>query len=139
MAKRPAYTALSARVWVGQMDLIKRAATALSMTVPEYTRFRLVPQAAKDARVPLPEFPTFGSPGRPRGKAVEQAAEALGLTVGEFRRQMVERAAELIVGGLEGPAPDTGLGETLRASVRHVSDVVPRVTGEGVARTRSTG
>lgn len=113
--RRGKYTTLSARVWIGQLEIIKRAADVLNMTVPEYIRFRVLPLAAKDAGVPLPEFPSFAGRGRPSD--VAQAAAALGMSVGDFRKSIVEDAAAQVVARMsERPAPAR-------------SDVAPRVRG----------
>ena len=116
MATSRKYQSLSARMWNGQHEIVRAAAKELHMTVPEYVRYRLVPQAAKDARRPLPDFPPFSGQGRP--SPISEAAGRLGLSVGEFRRRMVDAAADAIVRAALQPAgTPASLVEELARSV----------------------
>lgn len=138
---RPKYTTLSARVWVGQLGIIKRAAASVvpPMTVPEYVRYRLLPLAAQDAGEELPEFPSFAGRGRPSNVAA--AAATLGMTVGDFRRSIVEDAAAQVVARARTilpPRSDVAPRFDARGDVRTPrSDVAPRPDVIGARATRS--
>lgn len=100
-------TTLSLRVWIGQMDLVKRAAKTFQMTVPDYVRYRFIPVCAKDAGVDLPTFPPFGQPGRPGTVTpeVNAAAKRLGISPRELMSRAIAAAVDAALRiGTEPPA-----------------------------------
>ncbi len=95
MNKINASTSLSVRVWVGQAELVKQAATVAGLSVPDYVRGRLVAAAAADLNVTEPNYPQFARRGPVSN--VTKAANAIGLTVAQFRKMALENAAASIV------------------------------------------
>lgn len=93
---------ISVTMWEGQADLIKKAVDAVStkvghaVSLSEYVRAHVIPAAAADLGMPIPDFPAFEAPHFRRGN-VALAAEAMGLTPEQFKRRMAERAAEAIL------------------------------------------
>ena len=96
------FTSLSVRIWTSQLEIIKKAARATDVTVPEYVRSKLLPVAAKDAGVELPEFPPFHR-GRPSVQS--QVAAQLGVPVEQWRKEILNEAAENFIKRLGSGAP----------------------------------
>lgn len=70
-------TSFTVQVWDKQLELIKKAAKKENVSVMEYVRERIMPAAAEELGVPLPEVPEFRK-GRPTGwKSVRKQAEEL--------------------------------------------------------------
>lgn len=88
--------------WTEQQQILAKAAEKKRQTMADYIRDRLVPIAAKDAGVPLPELPRF-APRRKVSSVVNLAAESLNMSRAEFQRMAVEKAAQSILDELTKP------------------------------------
>lgn len=90
------------RTYAQHADLIDRAAEKAGKTVSAYCRDLMVPLAAKDLGVPVPELPDMER-GR-HSEVLERAAALTGLTPEQFARQAIDRMAAAALG--YAPAPD---------------------------------
>ena len=97
------YTNLTVRVWVDQMNLLKKAAKEGNLSIAEYVRGRLMPLAAKDAGVELPEWPSLNKRGRPSVQS--RVAAAMGMPVEEWRKQVLAQVAETALKQMGSGAP----------------------------------
>ena len=95
-------TSFTVQVWSGQMDMIKKAAKKQGSSIMEYVRSRFMPLVAEDLGVPLPEFPAFYK-GRP--SVQKEAAALLKMPVDQWRKEMLENAAQQVVKQLGSGAP----------------------------------
>lgn len=86
---------ISIYMWVAHADILRIAAQNQKLSVPDYVRERLLPLAAQDAGVPLPELPIQRRGAR--RALLEQAAQLSGTTLEGFRQYAAERVATVLV------------------------------------------
>ena len=87
------YTSMSARVWVEELENIKKAAKKFGFeSYAEYVRQRLRPIVAKDLGVPEPTYPPFEwkKPG-----PIKQVAAATGMSKKQLERAWLSKLAEM--------------------------------------------
>jgi hypothetical protein len=93
---------ISVTMWTGQADLIAQAAKKLSekaghtVSVSAIIRDATIPAAAKILGVEVPEFDDFEAPHFRRGN-ISLAAEALGMTVEQFKQHQAKIAADAVL------------------------------------------
>ena len=102
------YTSLSVRVWIPWLEILKKAVKNLQkddpeLTIPEYVRTRLGPTMAKDAGVELPDFPPLNKRGRRSKHTV--AAAAMGMSLNDWRKQILDEVAEKAIEKMGSGAP----------------------------------
>ena len=87
------HTSFSVRVWEEQLEIIEKAARKHSFeSTAEYVRNRLMPIAAKDLGVPLPEFPPFVWK---KTGPLKQVAAATGMSKKQLERAWLSKLAEM--------------------------------------------
>lgn len=97
------YTQLSVRVWEAWLEIIRNAAEKARVSVPEYTRSRLLPVACDDLGIEEPEFPPLDKRGAPTAQSY--AAAKFGMPVEEWRRKMLTEVASQAIRVFESGAP----------------------------------
>lgn len=87
------HTSISVRVWKEQLEIIEKAARKLGYeSTAEYVRQRLMPIAAKDLGVELPEFPAFVWK---KTGPLKQVAAATGMSKKQLERAWLSKLAEM--------------------------------------------
>ncbi len=93
---------LSITMWAVQAELIQAAADKADVSVAEFIRARAIPGAAAVLGVEVPQLPSFEPPRFRRG-VVSQAAEALGVSVEQFKTRAAHDVANKILDDLTAP------------------------------------
>lgn len=114
------YTAITVTFWKGQAELIQEAAAWSRMRTAEWVRETLPPIAAQVLGRELPSFPKMGKPLARLGTSsqVELAAQAMGMSVEDFRAQALEHAAESVLDQLTRPQTLRPSGTMMRPLVK---------------------
>lgn len=89
------YTSMSARVWVEELENIKKAAKKHGFeSYAEYVRQRLRPIVAKDLGIPAPTYPPFEWK---KTGPLQQVAAATGVSKKQIERAWTAKLTEIVM------------------------------------------